>query len=209
MCDMGESLHSTDVSRARESCTGLVESSMMRTALVQSGGCADTKKWAPATMTTGIILCVDDDTTVLKALRTLLGSMLGSDNVIEIAESGQEALELCDDLQKEGRELTLVISDFIMPGMRGDELLVRLHEKSPKTIKIMLTGQSDLTGVKRAINEANLYRFLEKPFNNADLVLTAKSAVHAYKQERGLILQIETLKKENAELNRMLAQTST
>ena len=85
-----------------------------------------------------------------------------------------------------------------MPGMRGDELLVRMHEKTPRTVKIMLTGQSDLDGVKRSINEANLYRFLEKPFNNADLALTAKSALHTYRQ--GLELE-----KRNAELERINA----
>ena len=87
-----------------------------------------------------------------------------------------------------------------MPGMRGDELLVRIHEKSPRTIKIMLTGQSELEGVKRSINEANLYRFLEKPFNNADFVLTVKSGLHVYSQERELAGQIDALKAENAAL---------
>ena len=114
----------------------------------------------------GIILCVDDDATVLNALRSLLSSSFGSELELEFAESGAEALEIDAELRAQGRELGLVISDFMMPGIRGDELLVRLHESTPKTVKILLTGQSDLTGVKRAINEANLYRFLEKPFLN-------------------------------------------
>lgn len=142
---------------------------------------------------TTTFLCVDDDTTVLNALRTLLGNSLGKDVVLETAESGDEALEIHADLQQDGQQLAVVISDFIMPGMRGDELLVRLHERSPHTVKIMLTGQSDLEGVKRAINEANLYRFLEKPFNNSDLLLTAKSALRAYTQDR-------ELERRNAEL---------
>src|SRR4051794_31691559 len=116
-------------------------------------------------MMDGTILCVDDDPTVLMALRVLLGK-LGPGHVVEIAEGGDEALEIEADLRERGRDLAVVISDFIMPGMHGDELLVRLHEVSPSTIKIMLTGQSDFDGVKRAINKANLYRFLEKPFNN-------------------------------------------
>ena len=157
-------------------------------------------------MQSNILLCVDDDTTVLSALSTLLGKTLGSDVMIELAESGQEAIEICADLQRQGRELGVVVSDFVMPGMRGDELLVRLHEKSPRTIKIMLTGQSDLGGVKRTINEANLYRFLEKPFNNADFVLTVKTALHAYAQERDTARQIEALQQRCAELERMLAE---
>ena len=149
-------------------------------------------------MSSDIILCVDDDITVLGALRSLLSKTLGAGYLVEVAESGDEALELCQDLKASSREISVVISDFIMPGMRGDELLVRLHEASPRTIKIMLTGQSDLGGVKRTINEANLYRFLEKPFNNADLVLTAKSALLAYR----LSIEIE---QRNAELERINA----
>jgi DNA-binding NtrC family response regulator len=55
----------------------------------------------------------------------------------------------------------MVISDFIMPQMRGDELLVRLHARYPSMIKVMLTGQADFAGVRRVINEASLYRFID------------------------------------------------
>ncbi len=148
----------------------------------------------------GIILCVDDDSTVLNALRSVFAKHFGSELQVEFAESGDEALEIAAELRAQGRELGLVISDFMMPGMKGDEFLVRLHEQSPNTVKIMLTGQSDLTGVKRAINQANLYRFLEKPFLNEDIVLTVRAAVRAYCQERDLVRQNEELRRLNAEL---------
>ncbi|CAK0759862.1 histidine kinase [Gammaproteobacteria bacterium] len=147
-------------------------------------------------MTTQTILCVDDDITVLNALRTVLVKALGSEVVVEIAEDGIDALEICSELLQQGQDLSVVISDFIMPSMRGDELLIRLHGMSPNTVKIMLTGQSDLQGIKRTINEANLYRFIEKPFRNDDIRLTAKSALQAYNQER-------ELERQNAELKRM------
>lgn len=156
-------------------------------------------------MTDGTILCVDDDPTVLTALRALLGK-LGQEFSVEIAESGDEALEIEADLRAHGQELAVVISDFIMPGMRGDELLVRLHQQSPATIKIMLTGQSAFDGVKRAINQANLYRFLEKPFNNDDLLLTVKSACTAYTHERALKRQNEALIHLNADLEQMVTR---
>ena len=152
-----------------------------------------------------IILCVDDDSTVLNALRSMLSNHFGPELQVEFAESGEEALEIEADLRAQGRELGLVISDFMMPGLRGDELLVKLHEKSPNTVKILLTGQSDMSGVKRAINDANLYRFLEKPFLNEDIVLTVRAAVRAYWQERDLIRQNETLKRMNAELEDLVA----
>lgn len=152
----------------------------------------------------GIILCVDDDTTVLVALRTLLTHVFGTSHLVEIAESGAEALEILEDLEQQGQHLSIVISDFIMPGMRGDELLIELHQRSPKTITIMLTGQSDFDGVKKAINQANLYRFLEKPFNHDDIILTVKSAFQAYEHEQTLSEQNAQLRGLNAELEVML-----
>ena len=140
-----------------------------------------------------VILCVDDDQSVLQALRSLLEKTLGGQADIEVAECGDDALDICDDLAAEGRPVNAIISDYIMPNMRGDELLLKLHERFPKMIKIMLTGQSDLTGVRRVINKASLYRFLEKPFNNADLVLTAKSAVDSYLAEEDLQHKIDEL----------------
>jgi response regulator RpfG family c-di-GMP phosphodiesterase len=152
-----------------------------------------------------VILCVDDDTAVLQALRSLLEKTMGGQVDIEVAECGDDALDICDDLAKEGRPVSIVISDYIMPNMRGDELLLKLHERSPKMIKIMLTGQSDLTGVRRVINKASLYRFLEKPFNNADLVLTAKSAVESYLAEEELQQKIEELTLVHKALQQELA----
>lgn len=154
---------------------------------------------------TSIILCVDDDSTVLSALRSMLSTHFGADLQVEFAESGEEALEIEAELRAQGSELGLVISDFMMPGLRGDELLVQLHERSPNTVKILLTGQSDMSGVKRAINDANLYRFLEKPFLNDDIVLTVRAAIRAYFQERNLIRQNEALRRMNAELEEIVA----
>ena len=152
-----------------------------------------------------VILCVDDDPSVLQALRSLLEKTLGGQAEIEVAECGDDALDICDDLADEGRPVSIVISDYIMPNMRGDDLLIKLHERSPKMIKIMLTGQSDLTGVRRVINKASLYRFLEKPFNNADLVLTAKSAVESHQAEESLLNKIEELTQINKSLQMELA----
>lgn len=152
----------------------------------------------------GIILCVDDDTTVLIALRTLLAHALGPDHLIEIAESGEEALEILEDLKRSGDSISVVISDFIMPGMRGDELLIEIHQRSPQTMTIMLTGQSDFEGVKKAINHANLYRFLEKPFNHHDIILTVRSALQACSHERQLTEQNVQLRSLNIELEVML-----
>ncbi len=157
-------------------------------------------------MKKNIILCVDDESSFLYALRTLLLESLTGNYAVEIAESGAEALEVYEEIVQEGKHLSVVISDFIMPGMNGDEFLVRLHSLSPSTVKIMLTGQSNIYGVKRAINEANLYRFLEKPFNSSDMILTAKSALLAYERERELEIRNQELERINSHLEQLVTE---
>jgi len=157
-------------------------------------------------MNKNIVLCVDDDVTLLHALRTLLSAELGPGCWVEIAESGEEALELAAESQQQGRPIAVVISDYIMPGMRGDELLAEVHRCSPRTINILLTGQSDIGGVKRAINEASLYRFIEKPFDNDDVVLTTRTALHAFEQDREIERRNEQLRRVNAELEAQVAE---
>ena len=147
----------------------------------------------------GVILCVDDDPTILNSLRALLNGHIGERWLVECAESGEEALDAIAGFAKDGIDLAVIVSDYIMPRMNGDELLARVHGLSSSTVKIMLTGQTELSGVVRAINEAQLYRFLEKPFNNTDFVLTIEGACKAYRQERMLALQ-------NTELLRTVAE---
>ncbi|MBY0444157.1 MAG: diguanylate cyclase, partial [Burkholderiales bacterium] len=123
-----------------------------------------------------------------------------------IAENGAEALEIIAELAEDGLELSVIIVDYIMPGMKGDELLVQVHELLPNTIKIMLTGQSDLNGVKRTINEANLFRFLEKPWQNEDIVLTVQAAIRAYELDHRLELQNQELQRINEKLELIVGE---
>ena len=86
-----------------------------------------------------VIICVDDDNTVLKSLKAELQESVGNAYIIEIAEGGEEALELLEELLSDGYEVPLIISDHIMPEMKGDELLKKVHVLSPKTIKTLAT----------------------------------------------------------------------
>src|SRR5919202_2190581 len=133
-----------------------------------------------------VIVCVDDEKTVLKSLKVELKKALGNEYQIEIAEAGEEAVEVITELLEDGYEVPLIISDYIMPDMKGDELLKHVHLISPKTIKIMLTGQADLEAVGRAIKYANLYRYIAKPWQAEDLNLTVKEAVNSYLQDKKL-----------------------
>lgn len=164
-------------------------------------------------MSKPIILCVDDERTVLDSLKIELRSSMGRTYSIETASSGDEAIEVVEELLEEHYELALVISDFIMPGIKGDELLKRIHDRSPKTITIMLTGQADLGGITRAINTANLYRYVSKPWGAEDLRLTLTSAIDAYVMEKQLAeqnIRLQTLNQELCQLSdnqeQMIAQ---
>jgi PAS domain S-box-containing protein len=154
-------------------------------------------------MTKQVIICVDDETTVLRSLKAELKKAVGNDYFIEMAEGGEEALELVEELLEEGDEVPLIISDYIMPDMKGDELLKRVHQLSPKTLKIMLTGQADLEAVTNAINYAKLYRYIAKPWQSEDLRLTVTEAIYSYLQDKKLALKNAKLQQVNQELEEL------
>jgi adenylate cyclase len=129
------------------------------------------------------ILCVDDEPIVLTSLREQFELHLDGYEV-EVAQDAAEALEILDELSAAGRRVPLVISDHIMPGMKGDELLVRVHERLPDTRTILLTGQAGLDAVGRAVNNAGLYRYITKPWNRDDLTMTVREAVRSYLSEQ-------------------------
>ncbi len=157
-------------------------------------------------MTKQVIICVDDEKTILKSLKTELKDALGNTYRIEIAEGGKDALELIAELLEDGYEIPLIISDYVMPDMKGDELLRLVHELSPKTLKVMLTGQATIEAVGNAIKNSKLYRYIGKPWQTEDLKLTVTEAVHSYSQDKKLAEQNAELRKINQELELALSQ---
>ncbi len=147
-----------------------------------------------------MIICIDDERVVLNGLQSQLGRDFGSLYAIELAESGEEALELVAELLAAGSDIPIVISDQLMPGIKGHEVLKRIHEASPATYTVLLTGQSDLEAVTEAVNHANLYRYMAKPWDGPDLVLTVREAIKGFYQDRLLEEQNRQLERHNKEL---------
>ena len=145
------------------------------------------------------ILCVDDERNVLLSIRTQLMRCF-PDFMVEIAESAEEALEVVEELISSGREIPLVIADQIMPNMRGDQFLIELHDRYPKIVKVMLTGQARAEDVGNVVNRGNLYRFMSKPWNENDLRLTVSEALRSYKQDRTIEAQYLALEQAKLEL---------
>ncbi|MCW6048801.1 PAS domain S-box protein [Microcoleus sp. A2-C5] len=153
-----------------------------------------------------VIICVDDEPIILESLKIELKKALGEEHLLETAEGGEEALELIDELLAEGCEIVALISDYLMPNMKGDELLKQIHKILPKTIKIMLTGQADLEAVANTIKYAKLYRYISKPWQSEDLKLTLKEAVNSYFMEKQLAEQNTQLQKLNQELETLVEE---
>ena len=128
-------------------------------------------------MSKPVILCVDDERIVLDSLRTQLAAAFGDAYIYERAEDAEEALDVINDLNEEGISVIVIISDWLMPGLRGDELLIQLHKNYPNVIKIMLTGQADEVAIERAKKQANLHSCLSKPWLESDLLETIKSGL--------------------------------
>jgi two-component system NtrC family sensor kinase len=147
-----------------------------------------------------VILCVDDEKTILDCLSEQLIDHFEEEYEIETAQGGIEAIELFEELLEEAYEIPLIISDCLMPDMKGDELLTRIHALSPKTLKIMLTGQKSAEAVVNVVNHAKLYRYIPKPWEKEDLLLTVSEAVKSYFKDQRLEEQNKELKKMNAML---------
>lgn len=124
-----------------------------------------------------VIICIDDEKTILNSLKAQLKKQFGKHYMYEFAESGDEGLELIEELVEDGYEVLAIVSDWLMPGMKGDEFLIEVHKKFPQIVKVMLTGQADTDAIERAKMMANLHRCLHKPWSEDDLLTTIKSGL--------------------------------
>ncbi|MEM6735526.1 MAG: response regulator [Bacteroidota bacterium] len=117
-----------------------------------------------------VILILDDEPAILDSVKYQVQKKFGFEFEYELATNGQEGLEIVDELLKEGLDMLVTISDWLMPGMNGDEFLIELHKRIPNCVKIMLTGQADSKSIEKAYKQANLYKVIYKPWSS-DLML--------------------------------------
>ncbi len=141
------------------------------------------------------VLCVDDEESILKSLRRTLGSE-GFDVIT--AADGRKAVET---LLKE--KVAVIITDQRMPGMTGTEVLEKVKELSPDTVRILLTGYADIKAVVDAINRGEVWRYITKPWENEELVATVRQAVEHYNLVNENRELFETVKRQNEELKEL------
>ena len=142
-----------------------------------------------------VIICVDDEKIVLNGLMMQLKRKFGQRFEYEFAESAEEAIELIEEIFQEGKIVKLIITDQIMPGMTGDMFLIHVHKSYPKPIKVLLTGQATLDSAVNAINEANLFRYIRKPWDEEDLILTVEKGLMQYDLVQTLEDQVHIFRK--------------
>ncbi len=111
------------------------------------------------------ILCVDDDKSILMSLKAQLSHYLGESYQFEFAECAEEAWEVIEEIRAQGDRLAVIISDWIMPRIKGDEFLISVHQKYPEIVKLILTGHAEEDAIARATKEANLAACLSKPWD--------------------------------------------
>ena len=143
-------------------------------------------KAEPAKLAVYRILLVDDEPNVLKALQRVFRQ---ENYEIVLAGNGEEAI----DLLRKGA-FHLMISDYMMPGMTGAQVLKQAKAIQPDMIRIMLTGHADTGAVMGAVNEGAVYKFILKPWNDDDLRITVALAL----EQVDLLRKNRALQKENA-----------
>ncbi|MCP5206247.1 MAG: response regulator [Hahellaceae bacterium] len=145
-----------------------------------------------------IIALVDDEPNILKALQRVLMKELWE---IRTYSNPIEALE-----DRDIHSVDLVLSDYRMPEMNGVEFLSEFRKLNPTAIRLILSGQADMTGLLTAINQAEVYRFITKPWDNEELVITLKQAleVNFLRQENERLAQ--TVRKQSQQLRSQLSE---
>ncbi|WP_420555113.1 response regulator [Neptuniibacter marinus] len=127
------------------------------------------------------ILLVDDEPSILRALKRIFHR---AGYKVTIANGPEEALVILED-----HSFPIVLSDYRMPNKTGGELLIEIKEKYPSTLGLILSGYADLQSVIAALNSGAVYKFLEKPWEEAQLLEEIDQAFSHWRQENILPLR--------------------
>lgn len=126
------------------------------------------------------ILCVDDERMILQSLELQLSEHFRHKHLLEFAESAEEGLEILESLHENGIKVLAIVSDWLMPGMKGDEFLIAAHKQFPYIIKIMLTGFADEKSLDKVRREAGLYTCIRKPWTSEELIRVLDTSLKTF-----------------------------
>lgn len=141
------------------------------------------------------VLVLDDEPLITQTLESLLEEV-DSVNVTAL-NSPEEAVSALGE-----RSYSVVISDFLMPGMDGISFLKKVRELQPGASRILLTGYADKQNAIRSINEVGLYHYIEKPWDNQSLLLVLRNAL----ERAALIEELDSKMQSLTEKDRSLGE---
>jgi DNA-binding NtrC family response regulator len=141
----------------------------------------------------GAVVIVDDEEMVLTSLKSFLN--LESGYEVHAFTSANEALEF---LKK--NDVSLVISDYLMPEMDGISFLAKVREVKPEVTRIILTGYADKENAIKAINDVGLFQYIEKPWENDDLLIIIRNGIEKQLLMKRLQEKIGEINKAYGEL---------
>src|SRR5438093_2030479 len=141
------------------------------------------------------LLCVDDEPNILSALKRLFRPCGWR---VLSADGGVQALQL---LEQEA--VDVIISDMRMPGMDGAQLLERVAARWPQVVRLLLTGHADVSAISAAVNRGQIWRYVNKPWDDNELLLAVRQAVERRELEREKMRLEALTRAQNEELREL------
>ena len=148
----------------------------------------DNSEWIPR------IVIVDDEELVLTSLSSFLS--LETEYIVTTFTSAEEALK-----HLQNSDVDLVMSDFLMPEMDGISFLAEVRKLKPEIPRIILTGYADKENAIKAINEAGLFHYLEKPWDNDNMLIVLRNGLEKRRLIKELSKKISEVEQANSELD--------
>ena len=139
------------------------------------------------------IVIVDDEEIVLSSLNSFL--TLETEYNVKTFTSVSDALEYIEE-----NDVNLVVSDYLMPEMDGISFLAKVRDLKPEVPRIILTGYADKENAIKAINEVGLFQYIEKPWDNDDLLIIFRNGLEKQKLMKKLQSKIDEINKAYSEL---------
>ena len=140
------------------------------------------------------LVLVDDEQLVLSSLNSFLS--LETDYKINTFLSAIEALVFI-----ENNDIDLVLSDYLMPEMDGITFLSKVRKFKPEIPRIILTGYADKENAIKAINEVGIFQYIEKPWDNDDILIIIRNGLEKQRLIKTLQMKIREIDKANSELD--------
>ena len=128
------------------------------------------------------ILIVDDEAIILFSLKQEISDYFENRFHYETALNAIEAFKIIEELAKKNIELILIISDYLMPGMKGDEFLLKVYEKYKGIKTILITGQADPDSINHLKVEINLGAVVNKPWEKDELIQEIEKQINNYEK---------------------------